>query len=250
MLWEADVNHPVLTWPVSAKIDGEESFTVFAFPSAGAHKNCQIWEGMRSYINQAVMSLVWTTLVPAVATGAVLFGLAALMSGQGFKSALVKALLGSLVGGLAGGGYTAYKSYATYKGVIEYYYTGSTPSEVVALDADTGKQKWQHTFMVWDRPTAMGDQEGYKQKLVSQPFRAMCCPVAYSSPSVDGNGVVYIGHMSGNIYGVKDWDKNGRITEDEVYKFNAEGAFLHSGPAFAPGMFAFTTCDQLFVFRF
>merc|ERR1712217_470064 len=121
---------------------------------------------------------------------------------------------------------------------------------MVALDADTGRIKFNHTFPLWERHTAEGDQEGFAQKSKTQPWRTVCCPVAYSSPSVDGNGVVYIGHMSGMLFGVKDWNKDGVISENEVSTFDAEGAFLHSGPAFAPGIFAFTTCEQLFVWRF
>lgn len=118
------------------------------------------------------------------------------------------------------------------------------------MDADTGEVKFKYVVDRYKAPMAKGDGEGYAQKVATQPWRETCCPVAYSSPSVDGNGVVYIGHMSGNIFGLKDWDKNGVISDDEVYRFDAEGGFLHSGPAFAPGIFAFTTCDQLFVWRF
>mmetsp|Transcript_51114 Transcript_51114/g.102752 ORF Transcript_51114/g.102752 Transcript_51114/m.102752 type:complete len:163 (+) Transcript_51114:1-489(+) len=141
--------------------------------------------------------------------------------------------------------------YLFYTGVRKWYISGGPqPSEIVALDAGTGRVKWQKVLATWDEPTAKGDQAGFKQKVATQPWRAMCCPVAYSSPSVDGNGVVYIGHMSGNIYAAKDWNKDGVLADDEIESFDAEGAFLHSGPAFAPGIFAFTTCEQLFVWRF
>merc|ERR1711879_651801 len=144
-------------------------------------------------------------------------------------------------------GFQEYRISIAYKSVWNFYYDDwEQPSDIVAIDADTGRIKWKHVLAQWKNPTALGDQEGFSQKSSTQPWRAMCCPVAYSSPSVDGNGVVYIGHMSGYFFGVKDWDKDGTISEDEVYKFFAEGAFLHSGPAFAPGMFAFTTCEQLF----
>mmetsp|Transcript_142422 Transcript_142422/g.442867 ORF Transcript_142422/g.442867 Transcript_142422/m.442867 type:complete len:252 (+) Transcript_142422:260-1015(+) len=251
MLWEADVDHPVLTWPVSARIDDDESFTVFAFPSAGAPKNCQVWDPVLEYFRRSVWALLMAALPQATATGCAVFGLAAWASyGKAGWSVATRLLLGALVGALLGGCYVALASSNNYNELVRWYHAGSTPSEIVALDAATGKRRWKHTLMVWSRPTAKGDQEGYAQKIATQPWRAMCCPVAYSSPSVDGNGVVYIGHMSGKIFGVKDWDKNGRISDDEVYEFDAEGAFLHSGPAFAPGVFAFTTCEQLFVFRF
>eukprot|EP00413_Alexandrium_margalefii_P036469 CAMPEP_0204595528 /NCGR_PEP_ID=MMETSP0661-20131031/52721_1 /ASSEMBLY_ACC=CAM_ASM_000606 /TAXON_ID=109239 /ORGANISM="Alexandrium margalefi, Strain AMGDE01CS-322" /LENGTH=565 /DNA_ID=CAMNT_0051606061 /DNA_START=45 /DNA_END=1742 /DNA_ORIENTATION=- len=249
LLWEADVDHQILTWPVSAQIDGDESFTVFAFPSAGAPKNCMVWE----FVMTGAMLQFASTIIPrAVLTGVAAFGAMALITrkGGGTRRVIRKLLLGAFLGALAGCACAVFAAVYYQRDIVAWYTSGATPSEVVALDGATGLRKWQHTFMTWTNPTAKGDQEGLWQRFWSQPQRPICCPVAYSSPSVDGNGVVYIGHMSGKIFGVKDWDKNGRISDDEVYEFDAEGAFLHSGPAFAPGVFAFTTCEQLFVFRF
>lgn len=50
ILWEAMVDHPVLTWPVSVKLEGDSSFTVFAFPGAAAHKNCKVWAGIQKLV--------------------------------------------------------------------------------------------------------------------------------------------------------------------------------------------------------
>jgi len=249
MLWETDLNHPVLTWPVSVKLEGETSFTVFVFPSAGAHQNCQVWEGkegdLKAYflggLPEVVMNFCLVALLLAVGWSCVR---------QGTRPSLLRLLLVLVLAAACALAYQGYSYWSARQAVWEWYNSGETPSEIVALDADTGKMKYKYVLDVFRRPTAKGDQEGVLQKAATQPWRALCCPVAYSSPSVDGEGVVYIGHMSGTIFGVKDWDRNGAITEDEVYRFDAEGAFLHSGPAFAPGLFAFTTCDQLFVWRF
>ena len=79
--------------------------------------------------------------------------------------------------------------------------------------------------------------EGFFQRLFwSLPKRPICLPVAHSSPSVDGNGVVFIGHASGLFIGVKDWNKDGKISDEEVSIYDTEAAYLHSGPAFAPGI--------------
>merc|ERR1712187_785682 len=104
--------------------------------------------------------------------------------------------------------------------------------------------------MGWSRPGARGDEEGFFQRVrVSLPKRPICLPVAHSSPSVDGNGVVFIGHASGLFIGVKDWNKDGKISDEEVSTYDTEAAYLHSGPAFAPGMRAVTTCDSLWVWK-
>merc|ERR1711920_315941 len=122
-------------------------------------------------------------------------------------------------------------------------------SEIRAFNAETGELQWSYELDFMKRKVARGDSEGDFARRAT-PWRGRCVPVAYSSPSVDGDGVVLIGHMSGKFFGVKDWNNDGGISRDEVSTFDAEAAFLHSGPAFAPGIFAFTTCDSLWVWRY
>jgi len=250
ILWQAHVNHPVLTWPVVAKLDGDTSHTVFAFPSAGAHKNCRVWDHFENDIYSANWDALKSRLRQSCATALFLTLGWSCVRRDCKRPPIFRtiAILGIVVVVVCA--FQLYSFQQDVQSIMEWWKMGDQPSEIVALDAETGAFKWSHVLARWKSPTALGDQEGFKQKSATQPWRKMCCPVAYSSPGVDGNGVVYIGHMSGIAFGVKDWDNNGVISDDEVYKFYAEGAFLHSGPAFAPGIFAFTTCDQLFVWRF
>merc|ERR1712032_532455 len=66
-------------------------------------------------------------------------------------------------------------------------------SYVAALDAKTGSLKWHWDFPVWTKGVARGDYEGFFTRFWYIPERPICLPVCFSSPTVDAEGVVYIG---------------------------------------------------------
>merc|ERR1712060_65433 len=123
-----------------------------------------------------------------------------------------------------------------------------TPSDMYAFNANTGEFLWSYELDFMKIKNPRGEVEGEIPRRET-PWRPGCGPVAYSSPSIDGNGVAFIGHMSGKFFGVKDWNNDGKIDKEEVSVFDGEAAFLHSGPAFASGIFAVTTCDSLWVWK-
>eukprot|EP00747_Dinoflagellata_sp_TGD_P097147 gnl/TRDRNA2_/TRDRNA2_167041_c0_seq3.p1 gnl/TRDRNA2_/TRDRNA2_167041_c0~~gnl/TRDRNA2_/TRDRNA2_167041_c0_seq3.p1 ORF type:complete len:247 (-),score=27.17 gnl/TRDRNA2_/TRDRNA2_167041_c0_seq3:55-795(-) len=228
LLWERDLPHQVLTWPVAAKVNDGPEYTVFAFPSAGS-SGFQDEALFNTFIYEMVLPVTSACLAASI-----------VLQLRGVQSILP--YLGVVVVGFAALAYISW-------GLLEYRFVQGTPSEIHAFKADTGEKLWSYQLDYMKKKNALGEDEGFAIRSADSPWRSVCAPVAYSSPSVDGNGVVFIGHMSGKFFGVKDWNGDGQISKEEVSVFNAEAAFLHSGPAFAPGMFAFTTCDSLWVWR-
>lgn len=228
LLWEKELPHPVLTWPVVAKLGQDSKFTVIVCPGPLGGLPWKLSVVVCTGYGIPVMlaaSLCWTLCARCKGGWA----------GLAKKLSICCLLLFAIVAAL------------TANHVLQY--RAGFPGVVTALDAETGELQWSYELPVWRRVAARGDEEGVLTRLRLFPDRPVCLPAMFSSPSVDGAGVLYIGHMSGMLFGIKDWNADGTISSDEVSAFDAEAAFLHSGPAFAPGMFAFTTCDSLFVWR-
>merc|ERR1712039_635454 len=114
---------------------------------------------------------------------------------------------------------------------------GTFEAEIYAFNAGNGEQQWVYKVPDWPHVSAAGDSEGFFTRLQYTPWRPAALPAAYSSPTIDATGTVYIGYHSGMVYGLKDTNGDGIVSEAEVVKFDTKGAFLHSGPAFAPGIF-------------
>mmetsp|Transcript_115759 Transcript_115759/g.160619 ORF Transcript_115759/g.160619 Transcript_115759/m.160619 type:complete len:497 (-) Transcript_115759:115-1605(-) len=121
--------------------------------------------------------------------------------------------------------------------------THETRQEYFAFDVATGKQIWTHKLPSWFRLAAMGDEEGLGQRIENND-RLFCLPAPLTTPTIAGDGTVYVGEVSGRLYGVKHLG-DGKVEE---HYFDTGGAFLHGGAALAPGMLAITTCDSLHVF--
>mmetsp|Transcript_34380 Transcript_34380/g.109129 ORF Transcript_34380/g.109129 Transcript_34380/m.109129 type:complete len:526 (-) Transcript_34380:67-1644(-) len=122
-------------------------------------------------------------------------------------------------------------------------------TEVVAMDAATGQRLWTWTPPVYPRLACKGDEEALVLRM-TMGIRSQCMTASWGAPSIGGDGVVYAPHMNGMVYAIKDINGNGIIEEaTEVTSFDAESAFLHGGPTFAPGTMAVTTCDSLWVWN-
>lgn len=111
------------------------------------------------------------------------------------------------------------------------------PSGVAAVDAETGKVKWIFNLPMWYGATP-GDSPTF-----------ICMPDSFSNPSISGDGVAYIGTMTGRIYALQDVDGDGQLDESkgEVSYWNASFGFQGS-PGIAPGLLAVTPCNGLHVF--
>lgn len=233
LLWEREVAHPVLTWPVAAKLGSDSDYTVLVFPSAGSF-GIPDRDLIKAFLAHGV-GIGVAFAVPFV----LLVSLCLTNCCPGAKK--LNIWVGLIVLWLA---LIVYHQ----RQLLHYRFMEGTPSIMQAFNAKTGELKWTYELDFMKRKVVRGDEEGDGPRMAT-PWRGRCVPVAYSSPTVDGNGVIHIGHMSGKFFAIKDWNDDGVIQPDEVSEFDAEAAFLHSGPAFAPGVFAVTTCDSLWVWR-
>eukprot|EP00747_Dinoflagellata_sp_TGD_P166477 gnl/TRDRNA2_/TRDRNA2_189317_c0_seq1.p1 gnl/TRDRNA2_/TRDRNA2_189317_c0~~gnl/TRDRNA2_/TRDRNA2_189317_c0_seq1.p1 ORF type:complete len:551 (-),score=26.76 gnl/TRDRNA2_/TRDRNA2_189317_c0_seq1:74-1726(-) len=123
------------------------------------------------------------------------------------------------------------------------------PYSIHAYDANTGARLWRVQLPTWYWPSAAGDEAGVWTRSYTQPWRPIALPCASSYPTVDAQGIVYLVHMDGHIYRIKDWNNDNIIEgESELCSFHAGGSGFTAGPSIAPGMLAVTTTDTLYVF--
>jgi len=114
-------------------------------------------------------------------------------------------------------------------------------SELFAFDAATGEPTgWSFAPPPHRRPQAEGDH--FPDHI--------CLPDAWSNGAIDGRGTFFIGHMSGNVFAVRDADGDGRIDEEagEVAKYYG-GRCYQGSPGLAPGILVTTPCDGMHVFK-
>lgn len=220
-LWSRETPHPIFSWPVVAKLGGE-GYTVVVTTGALASRPWQ---------------MIFLEIASPLLRLCVLLGACSVMCRGVWGAA--KCTGGCLLFGLATSGVLVL--------FITHRLMQSLPSEILALDAATGEVRWRHELPVWHRVAARGDEDFFLRRLWSTPWRTACLPASFGSPTVDGAGSLYVGYMDGRLYGIRDADGDGAISGSEVTAFDAGAGFLHSGPALAPGLFAVTSCDSLFV---
>jgi len=122
-------------------------------------------------------------------------------------------------------------------------------TEIMAFNTTTGVTLWSYRTPDWLRLAARGDDEGLIPR-TSSGRNPICLPTSWGTPTLSGDDTVYVGHVSGILYAVKDHNGDGRIDPDtEVSTFDMQAAPLPNNPAWAPGMMAVASCDTLFVFK-
>merc|ERR1719478_92163 len=110
-------------------------------------------------------------------------------------------------------------------------------SRVVALDARTGNEMWRYELPIHNGGIA-GDTQTH-----------MCLANGFTNPTISGDGTVYFGHMGGNLWAIKDRNRDGVISGDgELSNYNFGNAFQGSA-ALAPGLLVTTPCNGMHVFR-
>jgi len=234
-LWTREMRHGVYTWPVAGRLhDGDDRWSVVT--AAGAIPPCAPWKAILGYTaQQTAPRAFWGLLVLEAAVFLLSW---CKLPCRKWRAMLLRLLAVFVVA-------VAVSVYGCYSFVSA---NSNFPGEITAFDAETGDVRWHYDLPPWMRVAARGDEEGWIPRWKT-PWRGTCCPASFGSPSVDGDGTVYVGFVSGVFYGIKDRNADGRIDESEVRTFDAEAAFLHSGPAFAPGIFAFSTCDSVWAWR-
>jgi len=102
-----------------------------------------------------------------------------------------------------------------------------------ALDAATGGTAWSFSPPTWRHPAAAGSA-----------FGQLCMPDAFTNPSVDAGGTLYIGWMGGVAYGLDG--ATGRELSSWETRSGMQGA-----PGVADGMLVVSSCKRMagFVLR-
>jgi len=127
---------------------------------------------------------------------------------------------------------------------------------VVALDAATGEQLWRFDEEPWDSPNAAGDEgRPVFNRITMKEYNTanpspFCLPDPQGVPLIGGDGTVYAtsGH-NGDLYALKDVDKDGKISASEMSTFSTHMAFLNS-PSIAPNMLVAAPCwGPIYIFR-
>lgn len=108
------------------------------------------------------------------------------------------------------------------------------PADVIALNAVDGTVLWYYTMPTWSG-SASGDSFGNQH---------ICWPDSSSTPTIGGDGTVYVGHEDGYLYAIKDANANGFLDPSEVTAYNTGNAFQGS-PAIGLGVLAATPCNGL-----
>mmetsp|Transcript_24036 Transcript_24036/g.43535 ORF Transcript_24036/g.43535 Transcript_24036/m.43535 type:complete len:481 (+) Transcript_24036:92-1534(+) len=124
------------------------------------------------------------------------------------------------------------------------------PTSIVAYDGLTGAERWTFHGPVQTKDFQAGDFEGGAGRNATG-VHPLTLSAAWSAPAIDAMGTVFVGSQQGKLFSLRDLDGDGDIIgPNEVSAFPTDASFVgSSGPAFAPGLMAIASIDQLFVFR-
>jgi len=126
------------------------------------------------------------------------------------------------------------------------------PTDVYALDAETGEVQW-----VFNGPTQKNDLQAGDSNPIARHQREMAgvrqitLPNPWSAPTIDGAGKVFIGSEEGPFYALVDTNGDGHVEgPDEVSSFDTFACFSgSSSAAHAPGMMVAASIDAMYVFK-
>lgn len=232
LLWQRSFKRPVYTWPVVAELRKGDGLSVVV--SIGAMGG----------LPPAFFDLLGVLL--GAVTGCCCSSCRTLLHACCCRFRCLKALRHLRIACLVGPAVGLVLFLLLFAFVIAQW--NGYPAEIWALEAATGAVRWRYELPAYKSLCAAGDVEGFWTR-ISKMIRPVCLPNAFSSPTVDAAGVVFIGYQDGRLYAIQDRDGDGHIVADEVATYDAGTAFLQ-GPAITPGVLAFTTCDSLHVFNF
>eukprot|EP00747_Dinoflagellata_sp_TGD_P141045 gnl/TRDRNA2_/TRDRNA2_176078_c0_seq5.p1 gnl/TRDRNA2_/TRDRNA2_176078_c0~~gnl/TRDRNA2_/TRDRNA2_176078_c0_seq5.p1 ORF type:complete len:518 (-),score=46.23 gnl/TRDRNA2_/TRDRNA2_176078_c0_seq5:71-1624(-) len=126
-------------------------------------------------------------------------------------------------------------------------------ASIMAFDTQKGELQWSHDVKEYGGIASAGDEEGLLDRLAAtaangqdginghQFVAPFCLPAHWSSPTISGDGTVYVGRTDGVLYAYNP------MTGERRYHTGTGP--LHSGTTFAPGMMAYTDCDSLYVWN-
>jgi outer membrane protein assembly factor BamB len=127
------------------------------------------------------------------------------------------------------------------------------PTDVYALDAETGKVQWIFKGPAQKRKLQAGDSnlKAQGQRHFIGHVRTVTLPNPWSAPTIDGDGTVFIGSEEGGFYSLRDTNLDGQVDgSEEVSVLETAACFSGSASAaIAPGMVVATNIDTMYVFK-
>mmetsp|Transcript_57953 Transcript_57953/g.180094 ORF Transcript_57953/g.180094 Transcript_57953/m.180094 type:complete len:476 (+) Transcript_57953:50-1477(+) len=126
------------------------------------------------------------------------------------------------------------------------------PTDVYALDADTGAVQWIFNGPAQKDILQAGDSNALaRQQRSAAGVRKITLPNPWSAPSIDGRGTVFIGNQEGPIFSLRDENGDGRVRGgSEVSTYSTDAAFSgSSSPAIGQNLMAIASIDALYVFK-
>eukprot|EP00420_Gonyaulax_spinifera_P000888 CAMPEP_0197934396 /NCGR_PEP_ID=MMETSP1439-20131203/111701_1 /TAXON_ID=66791 /ORGANISM="Gonyaulax spinifera, Strain CCMP409" /LENGTH=160 /DNA_ID=CAMNT_0043557285 /DNA_START=14 /DNA_END=496 /DNA_ORIENTATION=- len=124
------------------------------------------------------------------------------------------------------------------------------PSEVRVLDAETGKLQWSWAPPDWEYAFTRADLGGIIPRIRQGNPQPVCIPNPWGSPSIDAEGFIYLAHMNGLVYVIRDDNDDGVIDDKtEVSSFDAGSSFGHGGAALGPDTLAIAHCQGVMMFK-
>mmetsp|Transcript_56723 Transcript_56723/g.135093 ORF Transcript_56723/g.135093 Transcript_56723/m.135093 type:complete len:525 (+) Transcript_56723:131-1705(+) len=126
------------------------------------------------------------------------------------------------------------------------WFAPSLQNEVVALDGDSGAVLWRYAMPIWDHWAPQSDEADVYQRSTRQAedplVDVLCLPDNQGIPLITGDGTVYASDSHrGELFAIKDKNKDGVIEESEVQRFVTNKEFLN-GPSLAPGLLVAAPC--------
>lgn len=124
--------------------------------------------------------------------------------------------------------------------------------DVWALDAETGEKVWEFEGFTQTESAGHGDVNPVARAVRSaKRLPIMTMPNSWGTPTIDGQGTVYVGGTTGHFVALRDADGNGKVSGPEevsVLKTDADWPGS-SGVAIAPGVLATANANSLLVWR-
>mmetsp|Transcript_19085 Transcript_19085/g.44607 ORF Transcript_19085/g.44607 Transcript_19085/m.44607 type:complete len:542 (+) Transcript_19085:105-1730(+) len=123
------------------------------------------------------------------------------------------------------------------EGIVLWMY--SPKSFVYALDAATGDIIWELELLEPSLQTA-GPSANFS-----------CFPAVFGSPSIDGDGTVFVSWSGGYVLGVRDWNGDGKIDNKDPMELSMykHGWGSNGNVAIGPNYLVVPTCRKIFGFE-